>query len=200
MQEAQMILLIDNFDSFTFNLVQVLQKLGVDPVVLRNDDENLFSYIHDPELTAVIISPGPSRPENAGLCLEFLNKLKPEIPVLGVCLGHQILGYYAGARVEVADEIMHGKTSDVYHDQKGIFKGLPNPMQVCRYHSLVVVPQDDPPFSVTARTKDGKVMGLCYSDRPWMGVQFHPESILTPDGPKLVQNFIGLVDERNFSG
>ncbi|MBT8762619.1 aminodeoxychorismate/anthranilate synthase component II [Desulfohalobiaceae bacterium Ax17] len=188
-----MILLIDNFDSFTFNLVQVLQKMGHDPVVLRNNDESLFSYVNDPELTAVIISPGPSSPENSGLCLEFLSKLKPEIPVLGVCLGHQILGYYAGAKVEVADEIMHGKTSLVYHDHKGLFKGLPNPMQVCRYHSLVVVPQKDSLFSVTARTEDNKVMGLCYFDRPWMGVQFHPESILTPDGPKLVQNFIEML-------
>ncbi len=186
-----MILLIDNFDSFTFNLVQVLQKLDADPVVLRNNQEEIFSTLEH-SLQAVIISPGPSRPENAGLCLDFLKRLSPEVPVLGVCLGHQVLGRFAGARVEVADRIMHGKTSKVYHRESGLFKDIPNPFEVCRYHSLLVRGVSDNAFRITARTKDDEVMGLEYTDRPWMGVQFHPESILTPWGPKVVENFLEL--------
>ncbi len=186
-----MILLIDNYDSFTFNLVQVLQKMGVEPVVVRNDDFFVFEALEG-GLKAVIISPGPGRPENAGLCLEFLAGLGPDVPVLGVCLGHQVLGHLAGAKVRVADRIMHGKTSMVQHDQNGIFKGLPSPFEVCRYHSLVVEPQDGLDFQVTAWTAQGEVMGLEYSDRPWMGVQFHPESILTPLGPGIVENFMRI--------
>ena len=188
-----MILLIDNFDSFTFNLVQVLQKTGVDPVVVRNNDPFVFEAL-DMDLDAVIISPGPSRPENAGLCLDLLDRLSPETPVFGVCLGHQILGSFAGAQVCVADRIMHGKTSMVQHDSKGLFTGLPNPFEVCRYHSLVVEPGDDPGFRVTARTAEDEVMALEYPDRPWMGVQFHPESILTPLGPGIVKNFLTIAE------
>ncbi|MFN2342682.1 MAG: aminodeoxychorismate/anthranilate synthase component II [Desulfonatronovibrio sp.] len=187
-----MILLIDNYDSFTFNLVQVLQKIGADPVVVRNNDNFVFEALEG-ELEAVIISPGPSRPENSGLCLEFLERLDPKIPVLGVCLGHQILGYFSGAEVRVADRIMHGKTSQVYHEQKGIFKGIPSPFEVCRYHSLIVIPGLEPKFEVTAKTRAGEVMGLEYIDRPWMGVQFHPESILTPMGPRIIENFLKVM-------
>ncbi len=186
-----MILLIDNFDSFTFNLVQVLQKLDVDPVVLRNNQEEIFDSLKQ-DLQAVIISPGPSRPENTGLCLDFLKNLRRDVPVLGVCLGHQVLGHFAGARIEVADRIMHGKTSRVYHRETGLFKDIPNPFEVCRYHSLLVRAVPDEAFRITARTKDDEIMGLEYTDRPWMGVQFHPESILTPWGPKVVENFLGL--------
>ncbi|RQD58764.1 MAG: aminodeoxychorismate/anthranilate synthase component II [Desulfonatronovibrio sp. MSAO_Bac4] len=187
-----MILLIDNYDSFTFNLVQVLQKAGADPVVVRNNDTFIFEAM-EVGLEAVIISPGPSRPENAGLCLEFLGKLSPEVPVLGVCLGHQTLGHFSGARVQVADRIMHGKTSMVFHENKGVFKDIPSPFEVCRYHSLLVVPDEDCSFEVTAQTERGEIMGLEYFDRPWMGVQFHPESILTPMGPKIVENFLEIV-------
>ncbi|WP_045215666.1 anthranilate synthase component II [Desulfonatronovibrio magnus] len=192
-----MILLIDNFDSFTFNLVQVLQKIGVDPVVVRNNDDFVFEALEG-KLEGVIISPGPSRPENAGLCLDFLEKLDQSIPVLGVCLGHQILGHFSGAEVKVADRIMHGKTSRVYHEQKGIFQGIPSPFEVCRYHSLLVIPGSEPKFEVTARTRSGEVMGLQYLDRPWMGVQFHPESILTPMGPQIVENFVRVVGSFRF--
>lgn len=185
-----MFLLIDNFDSFTFNLVQEFQKQGRDPVVLRNDEERILDLAESGELSMVCISPGPSRPENAGLCLEFLALLPKEVPVLGVCLGHQALGYFAGAPVEVAGRIMHGKTSMVKHDGQGLFAGLPNPFEVCRYHSLLVMAtQAHASIEITARTDQVEVMGLRYRDRPWVGVQFHPESILTPEGPRLLANF-----------
>ncbi len=190
-----MILLIDNYDSFTFNLVQVLQKMGVDPVVVRNNDPFVFEALEG-ELEAAVISPGPGRPEHAGLCLEFLHRLDPTVPVLGVCLGHQVLGHLAGAKVRVADRIMHGKTSMVHHEQQGIFSGVPNPFEVCRYHSLVVEPEDQRGFKVTAWTEEKEVMGLEYADRAWMGVQFHPESILTPMGPVIVKNFLGMAGIR----
>ncbi len=186
-----MILLIDNFDSFTFNLVQVLQKLGADLVVFRNNQKEMFDALEqNPE--AVLISPGPGRPENAGLCLELLKRLDPKVPVLGVCLGHQILGHYTGARVEVAGRIMHGKTSLVHHQQNGLFEGIPNPFEACRYHSLLVSAADDNVFRITARTEEEEIMGIEFRDRPWMGVQFHPESILTPWGPKIMENFLKM--------
>ncbi|MFO7726902.1 MAG: aminodeoxychorismate/anthranilate synthase component II [Desulfonatronovibrio sp.] len=190
-----MILLIDNYDSFTFNLVQVLQKMGTEPVVVRNNDSFIFEALEN-DLEAVIISPGPGRPENAGLCVEFLDRLNPDIPVLGVCLGHQILGHFAGAKVRVGDRIMHGKTSMVHHGQDGLFADIPSPFEVCRYHSLVVEPANGLGFKVTAGTADNEVMALEYTDRPWMGVQFHPESILTPMGPKIVENFLDVTGDR----
>ena len=188
-----MFLLIDNFDSFTFNLVQAFQQLGADPMVVRNDQARLLDLATSGQLTRVCISPGPSRPENAGYCLEFLSRLPTAVPVLGVCLGHQALGLFAGAAVTVADRIMHGKTSDVHHADTGLFAGLPQPMSVCRYHSLLVQARQVPDkLEVTAWTDQDEVMGLKYRDRPWQGVQFHPESILTPDGPTLLKNFLSV--------
>ncbi len=185
-----MFLLIDNFDSFTFNVVQAFQMLGKDPKVVRNDRSELLELAVSGELSMVCISPGPSNPENAGLCLEFLARLPKTVPVLGICLGHQILGHFAGAPVFVADRIMHGKTSLVTHDGTGLFHGLPDPFEVCRYHSLLVPAEKSGLLRVTARTTDqGEVMGLSYTDRPWAGVQFHPESILTPEGMRLLANF-----------
>jgi anthranilate synthase component 2 len=193
-----MFLLIDNFDSFTFNLVQAFQGLGADPTVLRNDRQELLDLAASGTLKMVCLSPGPSRPENAGLCLEFLARLPHSVPVLGVCLGHQTLGHFAGAKVEVADRIMHGKTSMVSHDGSGLFTGLPNPFEVGRYHSLLVKADEAPAevkklLTVTARTDQGEVMGIKYADRPWVGVQFHPESVLTPLGPQLLANFVNGV-------
>lgn len=136
--------------------------------------------------------PGPSHPRNAGLCLEFLKRLPASVPVLGVCLGHQLLGYFAGAEVSRAPYVMHGKSSDIIHDGAGLFSGLPNPMTVGRYHSLVVQSKEDEPnprFTVTSRGPEGEVMALRYNDRPWVGIQFHPESILTPNGLQLLGNF-----------
>lgn len=185
-----MFLLIDNFDSFTYNLVQAFQKNGQDPVVLRNDRPEILELATSPELKMVCISPGPSHPRNAGLCLQFLEKLPTTTPVLGVCLGHQILGHFAGARVDVGPNIMHGKTSHISHDEEGLFAGLPNPMVVGRYHSLLVHTDEMPAtLVVTSKTSEGEVMGMRYTDRPWAGVQFHPESVLTPDGPQLLANF-----------
>lgn len=185
-----MFLLIDNFDSFTFNVVQAFQQLGQDPLVLRNDNPEILRLAQSGELDQVIISPGPSNPENAGLCLKFLELLPHSVPVLGVCLGHQILGHHAGAPVVVAKRIMHGKTSGVTHRESGLFHGLPNPMECCRYHSLLVEAHKSPKLlEITAWTDENECMGLRYRDRPWAGVQFHPESVLTPDGMKLMANF-----------
>lgn len=185
-----MFLLIDNFDSFTFNLVQYFQQLGHDPVVKTNDDPEVLELAGSGKVETCVISPGPSRPENAGLCLEFLDRLPKKTPVLGVCLGHQILGHYAGAPVVVADRIMHGKVSLVTHRETGLFTGLPNPMEVCRYHSLLVLANKAPEkLEITAWTDENEVMGLRWKDRPWVGVQFHPESVLTPEGMQLLKNF-----------
>ncbi len=190
-----MFLLIDNFDSFTYNLVQAFQKLGKHPEVVRNDRPELLTLAGSGDLEMVCVSPGPSHPRNAGLCLEFLARLPKDVPVLGVCLGHQILGAFAGATVDVGPRIMHGKTSDITHDGRGLFTGLPDPFTVGRYHSLIVHAQEVPDvLEVTARATDlgpdkGEVMGLRYKDRPWAGVQFHPESVLTPQGADLLANF-----------
>lgn len=187
-----MFLLIDNYDSFTYNLVQAFYELGKTPLVLTNDDPRILELATDPELSMVCISPGPSNPLNAGLCLEFLKRLPAHIPVLGVCLGHQLLGHFAGAEVSRAPYVMHGKCTEIIHDGKGLFEGLSNPMKVGRYHSLVVQAREDEPnpkFTVTARGPEGEVMALRYNDRPWVGIQFHPESILTPEGMSLLSNF-----------
>lgn len=182
-----MFLLIDNYDSFTYNLVQAFHALGVSPTVVYNDDPRLLDLATHPDLERVCISPGPSHPGNAGYCLQFLERLPHNIPVLGVCLGHQILGHFAGAEVCRAPYIMHGKVSEIVHDGTGLFKGVDNPMYVGRYHSLIV--KDHEAFQVNARGPEGEIMALRYHDRPWVGVQFHPESILTPKGMKLLENF-----------
>ncbi len=185
-----MFLLIDNFDSFTFNLVQYFQQMGLDPVVKKNDDPSVLELADSGKIEMCCISPGPSRPENAGLCVEFLDHLPKKTPVLGVCLGHQILGHYAGAPVVVADRIMHGKTSQITHRESGLFEGVGNPMEVCRYHSLLVLAHKAPEkLETTAWTDENEVMGLRWKDRPWVGVQFHPESVLTPEGMRMLKNF-----------
>lgn len=186
-----MFLLIDNYDSFTYNLVQAFYTLGEKPVVVPNDSPRLLELAHDPALEKVCISPGGGRPENAGLCLEFLRRLSPRVPVLGICLGHQVLGLFGGASITIAPRIVHGKQSPVQHEGKGLFTGIASPMLVGRYHSLVVdLPeQENDAFMVTARGTEGEVMALHYKDRPWVGVQFHPESILSPEGLRLLGNF-----------
>ncbi|MDR1576964.1 MAG: anthranilate phosphoribosyltransferase [Deltaproteobacteria bacterium] len=192
-----MLLLVDNYDSFTYNLAQAFQGLGQDPVVIRNDVPGLLDLAENGDLDKVCLSPGPGHPRAAGLCLEFLARLvkrpKP-VPVLGVCLGHQILGEFAGASVYVADRIMHGKTSSITHNDEGLFAGLPQNMVVGRYHSLLVSePTENMKYSfkVTARALKDEIMGLAYDNLPWAGVQFHPESVLTPQGLNLLGNFIG---------
>ncbi|SHJ31154.1 anthranilate synthase component II [Halodesulfovibrio aestuarii] len=188
-----MFLLIDNYDSFTFNLVQAFQKTGRYPHVVRNDDPELLELAASGKLEMVCISPGPGKPENAGLCLEFLALLPKEVPVLGVCLGHQVLAHFAGATVDVAPRIMHGKHSNIDHTGEGLFEGIASPMQVARYHSLIITKNEDTLIVPTSSTQtpDGEeeIMSIKYADRPWVGVQFHPESILTPEGETMLKNF-----------
>lgn len=184
-----MFLLIDNYDSFTYNLAQAFQALGKNPLVLKNDDPAILDLAKSPDLEMVCISPGPGHPANAGLCPQFLELVDPKVPVLGVCLGHQLLGLFGGAKVDVGPKVMHGKQSAIRHDGRGLFAGLPNPLKVGRYHSLVVEDMADAPFTITARGDDNEIMALRYKDRPWAGVQFHPESVLTPDGLRLLGNF-----------
>ncbi len=189
-----MFLLIDNYDSFTFNLVQAFQKTGKDPVVYKNDDPRILELAESGTLDMVCISPGPSNPVNAGLCLEFLARLPKTVPVLGVCLGHQILGHFAGASVVIGPRIMHGKSSMLEHDGTGLFQGVASPMQIGRYHSLIVNVHEAPELleaTSAVQSEDGQteVMSLRYVDRPWVGVQFHPESVLTPEGEILLANF-----------
>ena len=189
-----MFLLIDNYDSFTFNLVQAFLQLGRKPVVVKNDNPALPDMARKEGLELVCISPGPGRPENAGYCLRFLAALPHTVPVLGVCLGHQILAHAAGAPIVVAKNTMHGKHSSVEHNGTGLFHGIQSPMQAGRYHSLLAEAGSMPKnLAVTAfcNTQDAgkEVMALRYKDRPWVGVQFHPESVLTPEGMRLLANF-----------
>jgi anthranilate synthase component II len=188
---APRVLLIDNYDSFTYNLVQALGELGAEPVVYRNDAIDIAG-IRAAAPDAVIISPGPGRPENSGVSLEVVTELGGEIPLLGVCLGEQCIGQAFGGRVVPAPQLMHGKTSSIFHTGTGVFTDLPNPFEATRYHSLVVDRGSIPDvLEVTAETADGVVMGLRHRDLFIEGVQFHPESILTPTGPALLANFLG---------
>jgi anthranilate synthase component 2 len=188
---APRVLLIDNYDSFTYNLVQALGELGADPVVYRNDAIDIAG-IRAEAPAAVIISPGPGRPESAGISLEVVTGLGGEIPILGVCLGHQCIGQAYGGQVVPAPVLMHGKTSTISHDGTGVFSGLPNPFEATRYHSLILDRESLPDvLHVTAETSDGVVMGLRHRELGVEGVQFHPESILTPMGPRLLANFLG---------
>jgi len=190
---AVRVLLVDNYDSFVYNLVQELGELGADPVVYRNDAIDVAG-IRREKPDAVLISPGPGRPEDAGISLAVVGELAGELPILGVCLGHQVIGQVFGGTVVRASRLMHGKTSEVLHDGTGLFTGLPSPFVATRYHSLVVAPDPVPvALEVTATTNDGVIMGLRHRELPVEGVQFHPESILTPSGPTLLGNFLRRV-------
>ena len=193
---AVRVLLVDNYDSFTYNLVQEMGELGAEPVVHRNDAIDVEG-IRAAAVDAVVISPGPGRPEDGGISLEVVRRLAGEVPILGVCLGHQCIGQAYGARIVSAPELMHGKTSPIFHTGTGVFEGLPNPIEATRYHSLVVERSSLPPeLEVTAETSDGVVMGLRHRDLPVEGVQFHPESILTAEGPRLLENFLASAGAR----
>lgn len=188
-----MILLIDNYDSFTYNLYQHLSELGATVVVHRNDQISLDEIERMlPELDQIVISPGPCTPTEAGISMDVIREFAGQVPMLGVCLGHQAIGAAFGGKVIRADEVMHGKTSAIHHNDTGVFAGLPNPFIATRYHSLIVerssLPAD---LEVTAETSDGIIMGLRHRNFAIEGVQFHPESILTTVGKDLLANFIG---------
>jgi anthranilate synthase/aminodeoxychorismate synthase-like glutamine amidotransferase len=184
------VLVIDNYDSFVYNLVQELGELGADPVVFRNDGIDVAG-IEREQPDAVVISPGPGRPEDAGISLDLVRSLAGTLPLFGVCLGHQCIGQAFGGEVVAAPTLMHGKTSEISHDGTGIFARLPNPFVATRYHSLVIAPGSVPDvLEVTARSADGTVMGLRHRTMAVEGVQFHPESLLTPEGPSLLANFL----------
>ncbi len=186
-------LVIDNYDSFVYNLVQELGELGADPVVFRNDAIDVAGIRREAP-DALLISPGPGRPEQAGVSLAVVRELGPELPLLGVCLGHQCIGQAFGGRIVAAPRLMHGKTSEIHHGGQGLYAGLPDPFVATRYHSLVVDPGSVPAeLEVTASAEDGVVMGLRHRSLPVEGVQFHPESILTPSGPGLLANFLAQV-------
>jgi len=188
-----MILMIDNYDSFTYNLVQYLGELKAKVQVYRNDALTI-AKIRKMKPAKIVISPGPGRPEDAGISIEIIKQLGPEIPVLGVCLGHQGIGYAFGGKVINAKRLMHGKVSLIKHNSQGIFKGLPNPFEATRYHSLVIDSKHVPEcLTVTAiTTDDGEIMGVQHKIYPIYGVQFHPESILTKQGMNLLKNFLSL--------
>jgi anthranilate synthase/aminodeoxychorismate synthase-like glutamine amidotransferase len=186
------ILMIDNYDSFTFNLVQYLGILGENIIVRRNDKITLDDIIKMSP-SKIVISPGPGRPENAGMSKEIIKRFYKEIPILGVCLGHQCIGEVFGAEVVNSGVVIHGKTSKIYHDGKGIFDGIKNPFEAARYHSLILKKDTIPSeLEVTARTEDGIVMGVRHKSYRLEGIQFHPESFLTPVGLEILKNFINL--------
>ena len=188
-----MIFILDNYDSFTYNLVQALGELGAEIQVRRNDQVTV-EQIESLAPEAIVLSPGPGRPRDAGILMETIRHFTGKVPILGVCLGHQAIGEVFGGKVVFAPSLVHGKTAEVLHDGKTLFRGLPRPFAAARYHSLVVDPRSIPPsLEVSATTPDGVVMGLRHKKLPVEGVQFHPESILTAAGPKLLQNFLDLV-------
>jgi anthranilate synthase/aminodeoxychorismate synthase-like glutamine amidotransferase len=187
-----MILLLDNYDSFTFNLFQALSELGAEVEVVRNDKitiEEIEARLD--EIDGIVVSPGPCTPREAGISVDLVRRLAGRKPILGVCLGHQAIGAAFGAEIVHAPKLMHGKTSQIQHDGKGLFRDLPNPFIATRYHSLIIDPATLPPaFEVTARSEDGVIMGVRHRELPIEGVQFHPESILTVVGTDLLRNFL----------
>jgi anthranilate synthase/aminodeoxychorismate synthase-like glutamine amidotransferase len=185
------ILLIDNYDSFTFNLAQYLGELGAPPVVKRNDEISVDD-VEAMRPDRIVISPGPGRPEDAGISVETIRRLGGRIPLLGVCLGHQGIGFAFGGTISRARALMHGKVSAVHHDGRGVFKGISQPFSAGRYHSLVVTEPVPEQLEVSARTEDGTIMGLRHRTAPIHGVQFHPESVLTNEGRRLLRNFLEL--------
>ncbi len=184
-----MLVVIDNYDSFTYNLVQYLGELGADPQVFRNDAVTV-DELRDLRPSHIVISPGPGEPDDGGISNEVIRELGPNTPLLGVCLGHQCIGQVFGGKVNRAPRLMHGKTSAVYHKGRNVFYGVPSPFQATRYHSLIVEEPLPDFLEVIAFTSQGEVMGLVHKEHPITGVQFHPESILTEHGKRILQNFL----------
>jgi len=189
-----MILMIDNYDSFTYNLVQYIGQLGGAVVVHRNDQISL-DEIRRLQPDAIVISPGPCTPKEAGICIALIRQFSSAIPILGVCLGHQAIGHAFGAEVVRAERIMHGKTSQITNDGQTIFQGLPNPFVAGRYHSLIVKRSSLPAcLEISAETEQGEIMGIRHKEYRVEGIQFHPESVLTPNGKRILKNFLAMVD------
>lgn len=185
-----MILMIDNYDSFTYNLVQYFGELGADLEVYRNDKLRV-DEIQKMRPEKIVISPGPGRPEAAGISVEIIERLKGKVPILGVCLGHQCIGYAHGAEIIQAKKLMHGKTSQIQHNGKELYEGVENPFEATRYHSLVINPATlSKEFEVTATSEDGEIMGIRHKEMALWGVQYHPESILTKAGKHILNNFL----------
>ncbi len=195
-----MIVLIDNYDSFTYNLVQMMASLGADIRVFRNDAVTV-DQVEAMKPDAVVVSPGPCTPAEAGISVDLIRRLSGRLPVLGVCLGHQSLGVAFGATVSNAKRIMHGKVSQVRHDRTGLYKGLANPFPAGRYHSLAVLSGTLPPELIPdAFSEDDEIMGMHHASHPTFGVQFHPESVLTPSGKRLLRNFLDIVAASRVGG
>jgi anthranilate synthase/aminodeoxychorismate synthase-like glutamine amidotransferase len=191
-----MILMIDNYDSFTYNLVQYLQQLDAEVLVKRNDAISV-EEIEELAPEAIFLSPGPCSPKEAGVTVAVIRHFYQTIPMLGVCLGHQAIGYAFGAEVVRAGRVMHGKTSPILNDGRTIFEGLPNPLTAGRYHSLIVDRESLPAcLKITAETAEGEVMGLRHETYPVEGIQFHPESILTPQGKRIIRNFLNMLPSK----
>jgi len=189
-KKVPMILVIDNYDSFTYNLVQYLGELGAKVAVQRNDKITL-DEIEELKPERILLSPGPCTPNEAGVCVPLIKRFGGQIPIFGVCLGHQSIGAAFGGDVVRNDRIMHGKTSLIHHANQGVFAGLPDPFQATRYHSLVIARDTMPEcLEITAETEEGEVMGVRHRDYPIEGVQFHPESALTPNGKDILRNFL----------
>ncbi|MDM8525079.1 aminodeoxychorismate/anthranilate synthase component II [Desulfococcaceae bacterium HSG8] len=185
-----MILMIDNYDSFTYNLVQYLEELGTHVRVFRNDAVSV-SEIEAISPKGIVISPGPGRPESAGISLSVVKRFSGAVPILGVCLGHQTIGESFGGKIVSAKRLMHGKTSEIKADGKSIYEGVRKPFQAMRYHSLAISREDFPEcLEITAESDDGEIMGLRHREHPTEGIQFHPESIMTPIGKRLLRNFL----------
>lgn len=195
-----MIFMLDNYDSFTYNLVQYMGELGAKMEVARNDKTTIEDVIAR-EPAGIVVSPGPCTPKEAGISNDLIARAAGKIPLLGVCLGHQCIGQVFGGNVIQAETLMHGKTSLIHHQDSGIFTGLENPFVATRYHSLIIDPESMPPvLDVTARADDGTIMSVRHKEYPVYGVQFHPESILTTEGKRLLQNFLNIVEHHRTQG
>jgi len=192
-----MIVMIDNYDSFTYNLVQYIEALGAPVLVFRNDVVSL-SAIDAMDPAGIVISPGPGRPESAGVTLSVVKEYSGRIPILGVCLGHQAIAAAFGGEIVSAKKLMHGKTSTITSDGKALFQGISRPFKAMRYHSLAVSKENLPDcFKISAQSEDGEIMGIRHEKHPTEGIQFHPESIMTPVGKRLLRNFLNIVAKEN---
>lgn len=187
-----MILLIDNYDSFVYNLYQYIGSIDDNVVVYRNDEISI-DEIKKLKPSKIVLSPGPKAPKDAGICIELIKELYKTYPILGICLGHQAIGEAFGATVSYAKSLFHGKYSYINHNGKGIFEGIKNPVKVARYHSLAILPETlGNEFEIQAKTEDGEIMAICHKEYPLIGLQFHPESVYTEEGLKMVENFLKM--------